>query len=134
MKGRSVALLALVLLFASSYFPSLGQIIKDSVNAIGFQVACYYSLAGFACAWHFRSEALRSLERSLLLVFWPVASSLFLVFVACYSVPTFDLVTNVVGIGGIAVGIDARDQILTLGVIGDTHRGVFAALARFRIC
>jgi len=100
-----ITVIGLVLLFASSYVPSLGQIIKDSVNAIGFQVACYYSLAGFACAWHFRSAALRSLESSLILVFWPVASSLFLVFIACYSVPTFDLVTNVVGIGGIAIGI-----------------------------
>jgi amino acid transporter len=100
-----ITAIGLALLFASSYFPSLGQIIKDSVNAIGFQVACYYSLAGFACAWHFRSTAFRSLERGPILVFWPLASSIFLVFVACYSIPTFDLVTNVVGIGGIAAGI-----------------------------
>ena len=100
-----ITLIGLALLFASSYFPSLGLLIKDSVNAIGFQVACYYSLAGFACAWHFRSTAFKSLESAVFLFLWPVVSSVFLVFVACYSVPTFDLVTNLVGLGGIAVGV-----------------------------
>src|SRR5215469_4033035 len=41
-----ITAIGLVLLFASSYFPSVGEIIKDSVNAIAFQVAFYYSLAG----------------------------------------------------------------------------------------
>jgi amino acid transporter len=100
-----ITLVGLALLFASSYFPSLGLLIKDSVNAIGFQVACYYSLAGFACAWHFRATAFKSLESAVFLFLWPVASSVFLVFIACYSVPTFDLVTNLVGLGGIAVGV-----------------------------
>src|SRR5690242_20840641 len=59
-------------------------LIKDSVNAIGFQVACYYSLAGFACAWHFRSTAFKSLESAVFLFLWPVVSSVFLVFIACY--------------------------------------------------
>jgi len=39
------------------------------------------------------------------LFLWPAFSALFLVFIAAYSVPTFDLVTNIVGIGGIVVGI-----------------------------
>jgi amino acid transporter len=100
-----ITVLGLVLLFASSYFPTLGQLIKDSVNAISFQVACYYSLSGFACAWRFRSTALKSLEQAVFLLFWPVASAVFLVFIACYSIPTFDWVTNLVGIGGIALGV-----------------------------
>ena len=100
-----ITLIGLALLFASSYFPSLGLIIKDSVNAIGFQVACYYSLAGFACAWHFRSTAFKSLDSAVFLFLWPMASAAFLVFIACYSVPTFDLITNVVGLGGIVVGV-----------------------------
>jgi len=100
-----ITLLGLALLFLSSYFPSLGQIIKVSVNAIGFQVAFYYSLSGFACAWRFRATAFRSLDQAVFLFLWPAASAAFLVFIACYSIPTFDLVTNVVGIGGIVVGV-----------------------------
>lgn len=95
----------LLFLFLSSYFPSVNQIIKVSVNAIGFQVAFYYGLAGFACAWHFRRRALQSTHDLLFLVLWPAASAMFLFFIALYSIPTFDLTTNIVGIGGIAIGI-----------------------------
>jgi len=95
----------LVLLFSSSFFPTLGQIIKISVNAIGFQVCFYYSLAGFACAWHFRRAARESARQFVFLFLWPAASAAFLVFVALYSVPTFDLVTNLIGLGGIAMGV-----------------------------
>ena len=38
-------------------------------------------------------------------VIWPVASGLFLFFIALYSIPTFDWATNVVGMGGIAIGV-----------------------------
>src|SRR5204863_9519976 len=80
-------------------------IIKDSVNAIGFQVACYYSMAGFACMWHFRKTAFKSVDRFLFLFLWPAGSALFLTFIALFSIPTFDLTTNIVGLGGIAVGV-----------------------------
>ena len=36
---------------------------------------------------------------------WPVLSALFLGFVAIYSIPTFDLATNVIGLGGIVAGV-----------------------------
>jgi amino acid transporter len=100
-----IVVIGLVLLFLSSYFPTVNLIIKDSVNAIGFQVACYYSLAGFACMWHFRKTAFTSLDRFLFLFLWPAGSALFLTFIALYSIPTFDLTTNIVGLGGIAVGV-----------------------------
>ncbi len=97
--------IGLVLIFLSSLMPTVGALIKVSVNAIGFQVACYYSLAGFACAWHFRSEAMRSGDKFVFLFLWPSLSAIFLVFIAVYSVPTFDWLTNVVGVGGILIGI-----------------------------
>ncbi len=97
--------LGLVLLFLSSYYQSINLIIKDSINAIGFQVAFYYGLAGFACAWHFRKKAFHHLSSFFILFLWPAASASFLLFIACYSIPTFDLVTVLIGIGGIAIGI-----------------------------
>jgi len=100
-----ITLLGLVLLFLSSGFPSVNQIIKDSVNAIGFQVALYYGLACLACAWHCRKRALKSFGDLILLILWPIASAVFLVLVAIYSIPTFDLATNIVGLGGIAIGV-----------------------------
>ena len=100
-----IVVLGLLFLFLSSYFPTVNLIIKDSVNAIGFQVAFYYGLAGFACAWHFRKAALTSASRFLFLFLWPAASAAFLAFIAIYSIPTFDLATNIVGLGGIAIGV-----------------------------
>jgi amino acid transporter len=100
-----IVTLGLAMLFLSSYFPSINLIIKDSVNAIGFQVAFYYGLAGFACAWYYRAEAMKGFWPFIMLLLWPAASACFLVFIACYSIPTFDLVTVLIGIGGIAIGI-----------------------------
>jgi amino acid transporter len=97
--------LGVVLLLLSSLLPTVNQIMKDSVNAIGFQAAFYYGLASFACAWNTRRAVLTSPTTLVALVLWPVSSALFLAFVAIYSIPTFDLVTNVIGIGGILVGL-----------------------------
>ena len=95
----------LALLLLSSFLPSVNQIMRDAVNAIGFQAAFYYGLASFACAWNTRRAALTSVTTMVTLVLWPVASALFLGFVAIYSIPTFDRVTNIIGLGGIALGL-----------------------------
>jgi len=100
-----ITLIGLALLLASSTYPTLQELIKDSVGAIGFQVAFYYSLSGYACAWHFRRDAFKSFEQALFLFLWPVISASFLVFVALYSIPTFDRVTLLFGIGGIVIGV-----------------------------
>ncbi len=62
-------------------------------------------MAGFACAWHSRRDALRSVFDAVFLVLWPLGSALFLWFIAAYSVPTFDWATNLIGLGGIAIGV-----------------------------
>lgn len=99
-----IASFGLLLLALSAYVNSVGQIIQDSVNAIGFQVAFYYGLAGFACAWHCRRGAARAPGKLLLLVLWPACSAAFLWFIGLYSIPSFDLATRVVALGGIALG------------------------------
>lgn len=95
----------LALLFLSSFLPTVNKIMKDSVNAIGFQAAFYYGLASFACAWNTRRAGIASPVAFITLVLWPVAAALFLTFVAIYSIPSFDLVTNIIGLGGILAGI-----------------------------
>jgi amino acid transporter len=100
-----IAFLGIFFLFLSSYSPTINLIIKDSVNAIGFQVAFYYGLAGLACAWYYRKQVFHSSYNFVFLVAWPVLSAAFLFFIAAYSIPTFDLTTNVVGLGGLAIGI-----------------------------
>ena len=96
--------LGVLLLFSSSYMPSVKQILESSILAIGFQICFYMSLAGFACAWHYRKKLLRGTYNAVSYVLWPLLASLFMVFIAIYSIPSFDVITNILGVGGILVG------------------------------
>jgi amino acid transporter len=100
-----ITVLGLMLLLLSSYLSGVKTVIGDSVNALGFQIAFYYGLAGLACAWHFRKQALTGLRQFILLLAWPLLGVGFCLFIAIFNIPTYDLTTNLVGIGGIAIGI-----------------------------
>lgn len=95
----------LVLLFISSYLPTINVILQDSIMALGFQICFYLGLTGFACAWYYRKMITGNIWQSITHIIWPAISGLFLFFIALYSVPNFDLVTNLVGIGGILIGV-----------------------------
>jgi len=97
--------IGLTLLFMSSYLPTVGTVMRDSVSTIGFQAAFYYGLASFACAWNNRGTARGDPLALGTRVIWPITSALFLGFVAIYSIPTFDLATNLIGLGGMVVGV-----------------------------
>lgn len=96
--------LGVVLLLCSSFLPSVKQILESSILAIGFQICFYMSLAGFACAWHYRGQLGHGVYNAISYVLWPLLAAVFMVFIALYSVPTFDVITNVLGVGGILVG------------------------------
>jgi amino acid transporter len=95
----------LLLLFISSYLPTINIILEDSITALGFQICFYLGLTGLACAWHFRNLLTKGFWQSITHIFWPAGSGLFLFFIALYSIHTFDTITVIVGIGGIAIGI-----------------------------
>ena len=96
--------LGVMLLFSSSFMPSVKAILTSSILAIGFQICFYMSLTGFACAWHYREKLRAGLGSAMVHVIWPGASGTFMVFVAIYSIPTFDSFTIMMGIGGLLLG------------------------------
>ncbi|MFI5346594.1 MAG: APC family permease [Elusimicrobiota bacterium] len=96
--------LGIVLLYSSSFMPSVKTILESSILSIGFQICFYMSLAGFACAWHYRKKLRAGAYDAVSYVLWPLAAALFMVFIALYSIPTFDRVANLMGIGGILIG------------------------------
>jgi amino acid transporter len=100
-----IAVFGLILLAISAGYPSLTDIIKDSVNAIGFQVAFYYSLTCLACAWYYRRDAFKGVVPFFTLLAWPLASAVVLIFIGLYSLPTFDTIALVVAIGGLVIGV-----------------------------
>ncbi|MBI1758969.1 MAG: APC family permease [Actinobacteria bacterium] len=53
-------------LYAALNFVSSGNIIGDSVSALGMMIAFYYDLTGFACAWYFRHQLGNSLKDLML--------------------------------------------------------------------
>jgi amino acid transporter len=55
-----------VILYVAMNFVSQGNVIADSVSAIGLMIAFYYGLTGFACTWYFRRQLTAS-PRDLLL-------------------------------------------------------------------
>ncbi len=98
--------LGVFFLFVASQKPTVRAIIDTSIDVISFQVAFYYSLCAFACAWHYRFVVKESLSRTLLLIVWPLISAFTLIFMAVYSaVYTFDAQTIAIGLGGILIGI-----------------------------
>ena len=85
--------------------PSVKAILDSSVLAIGFQICFYMRLAGLACAWHYRNKLSGSLKDAITHVVWPLLGGVFMIFIAVYSIPTFDKITLIIGIGGLLIGI-----------------------------
>lgn len=100
-----ITALGLLLLLLSSHLSGIKTVISNSVNAIGFQIAFYYGLAELACAWYFRKQALSGFGRFILLFAWPLIGVGFCLFIAVYNLTTYDWMTNLIGVGGIAIGI-----------------------------
>jgi amino acid transporter len=94
----------MVLLFSSSYMPSVAAILQASIAAIGLQICFYMGLTGFACAWHFRGLLKTDLRAGVTHVVFPFIGGAFMAFVAAWSIPTFSPVVLTVGIGGLALG------------------------------
>ncbi len=97
--------LGIILLFASSYMPSVGAILAASIAAIGIQICFYMSLAGYACAWHYRKMLSSDFKGSITHVIWPFIGAGFMTFIGLYSIPTFDNITLAIGVGGLLIGV-----------------------------
>lgn len=99
-----IAGLGAALLLLSLFFRDVDAVLKASINAIGVQAAYYYGLAGFACAWHFRRQALKSAFALVMMVAWPALSAAALWIAAALTMRDFDAPTAIFGIGGILLG------------------------------
>jgi amino acid transporter len=97
--------LGVLLLFTSSYMPSVSAILAASIAAIGIQICFYMSLAGYACAWHYRKMLSTDFVGAISHVIWPFLGAAFMTFIGLYSIPTFDTVTLSVGVGGLVIGL-----------------------------
>jgi len=94
-----------VMIFASSFMPSIASILTDSVSAIAVQVCYYYGLAGLVCAWVYRDSLKHSVATFIGYVVFPGLSAITLIVLGLYAISTFNMTTKIVGIGGLLIGI-----------------------------
>jgi amino acid transporter len=95
----------LVMIFISSFLPSIAAILTDSVSAIAVQVCYYYGLAGLVCAWVYRDSFRESVGTFIVYVVFPALSAIALISLGLYAISTFNMTTKIVGIGGLLIGI-----------------------------
>jgi amino acid transporter len=95
----------LVLIFISSFMPSIATILADSVSGIAVQVCYYYGLAGLVCAFAYKDTYKDSLATFIGYAVFPALSAISLFVLGIYALTTFNLTTQIVGIGGLVIGI-----------------------------
>lgn len=95
----------IILLFLSSYLPTINDILQKSISALGYQICFYLGLTGIAAAVHFRSSWKEGCITAFTKIIWPAISGVFLFVVLILAAMEFDTLTNVVGLGGIVIGI-----------------------------
>jgi amino acid transporter len=113
MGGLSIAWTIALLAFNPS-----GNVLGDTISALGFAVCFYYGFTGLACAVYFRRELFKSARNFILAGLIPVVGGLMMVYVAIkaygyyntagnnYSKPIAGIQTPIfVGIGGLLLGV-----------------------------
>lgn len=94
-----------------------GNVLADSIAALGLLIAFYYAMTGFACAWHFRRD-MRTPRQALVRGVLPIVGAVILTL--CFVKSAHDMyatdygMTSFHGVGGVfLLGIGS----LVLGVL-----------------
>jgi amino acid transporter len=99
-------------------FNPSGNVLGDTISALGFAVCFYYGFTGLACAVYFRRDLFKSARNFIFAGLIPVVGGLMMVYVAIkaygyyntagnnYSKPIAGIETPIfVGIGGLVLGV-----------------------------
>jgi amino acid transporter len=97
--------LGLALIILSSRMSSIADILADSVSGIAIQVCYYYGLAGLVCAFAYKDSYKTSIATFIGYAVFPALSAIALFVLGIYAITTFNLTTQIVGIGGLVMGI-----------------------------
>ncbi len=99
-----VGTVPLALFFGALFIGSVGTILQDAINAVGLQIAVYYSLAGFAVVFSYRKSLFSSPKLFIFAGLWPLLGAVFMVVMFAVTLPHLNLTTQVVGIGALLLG------------------------------
>ncbi|WP_084316143.1 APC family permease [Actinospica robiniae] len=103
----AVTLVSLALFVAAAFQSSVQTVMTDSVNAIGMQIAVYYSLASLAVTVVYRKKVLTSLSNALFIGVLPLLGSAFMIFTFVENLfgDSLSAGTKEIGLGGLALGL-----------------------------
>jgi amino acid transporter len=105
----SIAVLLSVMSFASG---TVNDSIAAGVAGSAIFVACYYGLAGIACAMFFLRRGSARRFDALVYVVWPVGSSIALVACAIFAASDFGPLTSSILVGAFSIGLGVAFALL----------------------
>ena len=97
-------LLGTAFIITSASLPSVNEILKSAIAAIGIQICLYMTLAGLASIWHYRYMFGSGIYNSCRFILVPSIGTLGILTVGILSIPQLSRVSLIVGIGGILIG------------------------------
>ncbi len=100
-----VGVVPLILFVGAIFIGSIGTVLQDAINAVGLQIAVYYSLAGFTVVFKYRRSLLRSFRLFVFAGLWPLLGAVFMVTMFITTLPQLNFTTQVVAIGALALGV-----------------------------
>ncbi|MGC8481531.1 MAG: hypothetical protein ACP5PJ_08270 [Acidimicrobiales bacterium] len=100
-----MTVVSLGLFIGSNYIGSIGNIFTDAINAIGLQIAIYYSLAGLSVVVLYRKDIWRSASNFILVGLWPLVGAVFMILMFIKSIPGLNATTLAVGLGAMALSV-----------------------------
>lgn len=101
----AVVVVSLGLFVASNNFSNVNKILAHGFNAIGLQIAFYYSLAGLAVVVAYRKLLTKSLSNLFFIGIWPLAGALFMGYTFVENLTTLKAADIEIGIGALALGL-----------------------------
>ncbi|SNX29190.1 amino acid/polyamine/organocation transporter, APC superfamily [Polynucleobacter meluiroseus] len=99
-----IAAFGIITLLLSLGSSSIAEVMTASINIIGVQAAYYYGLAGFACAWNFRKQAITSPKLFITMLLWPAISAIALWIVGVLAMLGFNELTLAIAVGTLLMG------------------------------
>lgn len=102
-----VTVVSLCLFVAAAFQHNASVVMGDSINAIGLQIAVYYSLAALSVTVVYRRELFKSLSNALFIGFFPLLGAAFMIytFVENISGSGLSAGTKEIGVGALALGL-----------------------------
>ncbi|SHE54176.1 Amino acid transporter [Ferrithrix thermotolerans DSM 19514] len=100
-----VAVISVGLFVGSNYIGSIGNILTDAINAIGLQIAIYYSLAGLSVVILYRKQITKSISNFIFMGLWPLSGAVFMAIMFVKTIPGLNQTTLIVGLGAMALGL-----------------------------